>query len=131
MSLLNSRGKQRGNISLFALITISVLIGSALSQTAFVTMLIKGNQAVWIGMEKDDLILNSAQRIIQSRDPGEGTLHHQGHLLEYEHLESQGTYFRAQRILVDIDQEPYWPQIVFFQIETPNETLTLTDYWRP
>ncbi len=131
MSLLNSRGKKRGNISLFALITISVLIGSALSQTAFVTMLIKGNQAVWIGMEKDDLTLNSAQRIIQSRDPGEGTLHHQGHLLEYEYLESQGAYFRALRILVDIDQEPYWPQIVFFQIETPNETLTLTDYWRP
>ena len=126
----NSGSRSRGNISLFALISITILLGMALSQSAYVTLIIKGNQATLFGLEKEHLILNSAQIVRTRGTPGERDLMEDGHILEYLWQQSRGSLIEADRILVDIDREPHWPQVVQFWVKTPRGTLRLTDYWR-
>lgn len=121
---------KRGQISLFALMLITIFLQLGLAHQKLILLYVKGNQAGWSARTKDELMMNALHLIRQDRNPGPGLLDLGDERLDYAYRRQQTDDMIFEMAVARFEERDYWPVMSRQWITIGTRQFSVVDYWR-
>ncbi len=122
--------KQRGSISLLALILMTVILGFALAQFSFLSLYLEIGSVRPDTVDKDALLFNGIHMVRIQEGKGSGEIFYRDHQLAFEWIHYSERLLDVDRIVLSIEGHDRWPQPVGMWIEGRNLAVFIRDFRR-
>ena len=121
---------KRGQVSLLALMLMTLFLNLTLAHQKIILLYFKGNQPRGAARIKDEMIMNALHIVRQDRSPGHGTLPMEDETLEYTYRRQQTDNLTFELAVGHFENRNYWPDMAKQWITVGTQHFSLVDYWR-
>ena len=124
----NFKTRERGQVSLFALVMMTILLNLAMAQFHFVNSSLKGQAAHWSAQRRDAFLLNGEAYLLHNGAPGAGELSFEGDGLLFQWRQAEQGPVLLHQLSYRSRNHVFWPETTVLWLETPTCKLMLRDY---
>lgn len=129
MSPGNSKLK-RGQISLFALVLITIFLQLAMAHWKLITLYIKGHQTLVTTGIKDEIMMNALPQIRRQGTAGSSYIEMNDERLDYELRHQNTDHLDCELVVARVKNRDQWPTLAGQWITAGSQRFYILDYWR-
>ena len=123
--------RQRGNVSIFVLALIMLLMSSVMGQVAYIQLMAKRGQGYVPGLKKDEALVNGPLQLWGDGEPGAGEVlvGQEPGVFTWEEDVPDGV--AVDRLTLRFPNHPHWPRLENLWISSGPDEVRIIAYHAP